>query len=217
MIAIADYDWPTRSASGFLVRYILPRTAPPQLVGPLDNKPLFTTLNFGDYLLVMGHGSPSELFGQNEVLLMDTNSIPNVEKKFVRFLSCETGQILGPAIIRAGATGFHGYTEDFTWVMDGDSAIMPWEDEMAAKALMPVVNSINAILDGKTSQEAFCLEIKELDANIVDEEDELIRSCLEFNRDHAIMLGDPNAKIGARPAITLPIPPPPALAPLPEV
>jgi len=214
VICLADFDYPTRSASGFLIRYVVPRSEPPQLIGELSRKPLFTMLNFGDLIIGSGHGDPDTFTGQNEVILMDTEHIPNVKGKIIKLVSCETGQKLGPALINAGAIAFQGFKEDFIWVMDGDSILTPWADPWAAKALLPVVDSINAILDGKTNQEAFKIEQDGFSANIAKEEDELVRSCLEFDRDNAVSLGEPSAHIIRRPRITLPIPPPPLLLPL---
>jgi len=214
VICLADYDFPTRSASGFLIRYVVPRSEPPQLVGELCRKPLFTTLTFGDLIIAMGHGDPDTLTGQNEVILMDTEHIPNVKGKIIKLVSCETGQKLGPALINAGAIAFQGFKEDFVWVMDADYISNPWADPYAAKALLPVVDSINSILDGKTNQEAFKVEKDGFSANIAKEEDELVRSCLEFDRDNAVLLGDPMARVRPRPKFRLPLPPPPILIPI---
>ena len=204
MIALADHDYPTRSASGFITRYILPRTTPVQLIGPLDRKALFTRLSFGDFILAMGHGSPTEFCGQNEQVIMDTQHISDVKGKMIKLISCETGQELGPALIKAGATGFQGYKEDFLWVMDLDYLSRPFADPLAAKALLPVICSMHLILDGKTSREVFDAELEGFTINADAEEDELIKSCLEFDRDNAVLLGDPNAKIHKRPPLLLP-------------
>lgn len=216
MIALADHDYPTRSASGFITRYILPRTAPVQLIGPLDRKALFTRLSFGDFILAMGHGSPTEFCGQNEQVIMDTQHISDVKGKMIKLISCETGQELGPALIKAGATGFQGYSEDFLWIMDLDYLSRPWADPLASKALLPVICSMQLILDGKTNQESFNAEIEGFSLNAEIEEDELIKACLEFDRDNAIMLGAEDARVRKRPSLPLPfkiIPPPPMILP----
>ena len=213
MIALADYDAPTRSASGFIIRHILPRTGPPQLIGPLDRKGPFAMLTFGDLILGMGHGDSDIFTGQNEVILLEVGKYDPklVEGRFIKLLSCETGQELGQDLINNGATGFQGYTEEFLWIMDLDYILIPWSDPMAGKALLPVIRSMQLILDGKTNQEAFQAEIDGFTINIEKEEDELLKSCLEFDRDNAVMLGDPGAQVRARPKISFPIPPPPLL------
>jgi len=214
MLALADFDAPTRSASGFLIRYILPRMEPPQLVGLLDRKQPFTKLTFGDLIIGMGHGGEDTFTGQNEVTLLEVGKYdPKLVKgKFVKLLSCECGQKLGPDLIDNGAVSFQGYTEDFLWVMDLDYLSRPWADQLAAKALLPVICSMQLILDGKTNQESFNAELEGFTINAEIEEDELIKSCLEFDRDNAIMLGDGDSKVRKRPPIPLPfklIPPPP--------
>lgn len=216
MIALADHDYPTRSASGFIIRYILPRTGPPQLVGPLDRKEPFTMLAFGDFILAMGHGSPTELCGQNEQVVMDIDHIPDVNGKMIKLLSCETGQKLGPALIEAGAVGYQGYVDDYLWVCDADLSARPWSDKMAATSLMPVIDGLNALLDGKTAKEAFDIELCGYLINAEAEEDELIKSCLEFNHDNAVLLGAKDITISKRPSLLLPfkIIPPPPLIPL---
>lgn len=213
MLALADFDAPTRSASGFLIRHILPRTGPPQLVSFLDRKALFTRLTFGDLIIGMGHGGPDVFTGQNEVVLLEAGKYdPRLVKgKFVKLLSCECGQELGQDLVDNGAIAFQGYTEDFLWVMDLDYISTPWADPMASKALLPVVCSMHLILDGKTNQESFDAELEGLSINAEKEEDELIKSCLEFDRDNAVLLGDGEARVKARPKISFPIPPPPLI------
>jgi len=102
--------------------------------------------------------------------------------------------------------------DDYVWGCDADLAATPWADDMAATCLMPVVDGLNALLDGKICREAFLIELEGYSRNAEAEEEELIKSCLEFNRDNAILLGDQNAKIRPRPGLLLPfriIPPPP--------
>jgi hypothetical protein len=81
---------------------------------------------------------------------------------------------------------------------------------------MPVVDGLNALLDGKTAREAFEAELAQYDCYAEVEDDELVKSCIEFNRDNAVLLGDENAKIRPRPRIAFPIPPPPLPPHLPS-
>lgn len=214
MLALPLYDLPTRSASGWLIRYVLPRSVPPQLVGPLDRKVPFSTLTIGDAIIGVGHGSPHEFCGHNDQVILDTLSIPDVKGKVVILISCETAQVLGPELINAGAASYIGFKEDLVWIMDADLAPSPWSDKLARTVMMPVTNCVNTVLDGKTTGEAFSILIEDLSRNAEVEEDDLIRSCINFNKKNAVLLGDPAARITARPKITLPIPPPPILLPL---
>ena len=209
MLALPLHDLPTRSASGFLIRHVVPRTGPPQLVGPLDRKALFSTLAVGDVIIGVGHGDPYQFSGYRNQVLLDVSSIPDVQGKVVVLISCQTARQLGPALINAGAGSYIGFLEDLVWVMDADAAATPWSDKFAAPAMMPVVNCVNTILDGKTTGDAFAVMTTELLANAAVEEDELTASCLRFNAKNASLLGNPMARVRARPKVAFPLPPPP--------
>jgi len=214
MLALPIHDLPTRSASGAIIRYVLPRSEPPQLVGILDRRILFATLTMGDVIVGVGHGSPSEFCGHNDEVILNISKIPNVRGKIVVLISCETAQQLGPALINAGAISYIGFKDDLVWIVDADLASTPWSDKMALTVMGPITNCLNIILDGKTAGEAYSTMLKELSANAEVEEDELIKSCLEFNQRNAVLLGDSGAKITPRPRIIFPIPPPPLLIPI---
>lgn len=214
MLTLPLYDLPTRSASGFLIRYVLPRSTPPQLVGPLDRRQPFQMLTIGDTIIGVGHGDPNAFCGHNDQVIMDTLSIPNVRGKVVILISCETAKELGPAIIQAGAASYIGFSEDLVWVCDADLAPSPWADKLAATVMMPLTSCVNTVLDGRTTGEAFSVLIADLSRNALAEGDDLIRSCIKFNERNAALLGDSAARVKARPKITLPIPPPPILIPI---
>lgn len=214
MLALPIHDLPTRSASGFIIRYVLPRSMPPQLIGPLDRRQPFQMLTIGDTIIGVGHGAPAEFCGHNDQVILDTLSIPDVRGKAVILISCETAQVLGPRLINAGAASYIGFKKDLVWVMDADFASSPWADRLAASAMMPIIDCVNAVLDGGTTGQAFAALIEGLAINAEKEEDELMKACLEFNRDNAILLGNPRARVRARPKIKLPLPPPPIILPI---
>ena len=214
MLTLPLYDLPTRSASGYLIRYVLPRSAPPQLIGPTDRRQPFQMLTIGDTIIGVGHGDPTAFCGHNDQVIMDTLSIPDVRGKVVILISCETAKELGPAIIQAGAASYIGFKEDLVWVCDADLASSPWADKLAATVMIPLTRCVNSVLDGKTTGEAFSSLIADLSRNAEAEEDDLIRSCINFNKRNAVLLGDPVARVTARPKITLPIPPPPIILPV---
>lgn len=214
MLALPIHDLPTRSASGAIIRYVLPRLEPPQLIGPLDRKALFSTLMIGDVIIGVGHGSPSEFSGHNDGVILDTSSIPNVRGKVIVLISCETAQQLGPALIKAGAASYIGWRDDLVWIVDADLASNPWSDKMALTVMGPITDCLNIILDGRAVGEAYSTMLEELLANASVEDDELIKSCLHFNHDNAVLLGDSAARVRARPKISLPFPPPPIIFPV---
>ena len=220
VLAMSDFDLPTRSASGFLLRYIAPRVEPVQLLGVLVRRlPFRLSAPQSDIIIGAGHGGVDVFTGQNEAVLLEVGqySPREVRGKVIKLLSCQCGVILGPNLVRNGCAAFMGYTDDYVWVMDADLASTPWADEMAATSLMPVVDGLNALLDGKSAREALNIELEGYSRNAKVEEDELVKACLEFNRSNAILLGDGGAKIRARLSLALPfklVPPPPLILPI---
>lgn len=214
-LVLADFDLPTRSASGWLIRWILPRLEPIPLYSLLARRlPFQLSAPQSDIIMGVGHGAEDAFTGQNEATILEVGKYNprEVKGKVIKLLSCQSGVKLGPDIIANGARCFMGYTDDYVWIMDQDFATRPFADPLAAKSLMPVVSGINLLLDGATVQEAFDAEMAGYSQNAEVEEDELIKSCLEFNRDNAVLLGDPEARIAKRPSLPLPfklIPPPP--------
>jgi len=216
-VLMSDFDLPTRSASGFLLRYIAPRVEPIQLYSFFVRRlPFQLSAPQSDIIIGVGHGDKDSFTGQNEAMILEVGKYNprEVKGKMIKLLSCQTGTVLGPDLIANGAKAFLGYVDDYVWVMDSDLAATPWADEMAATSLMPVIDGLNALLDGKTAREAFDTELEGYTRNAGIEEDDLIRSCLEFNHDNAVLLGDPAARVRTRPKIMIPIPPPPIFSPV---
>lgn len=219
-IALPDFDLATRSASGFLLRWIAPRLEPVHLFSVLDRRRAFIlSAPQSDIIIGTGHGDIDAFTGQNEAIILEVSKYApeEVNGKVIKLLSCQCGVELGPDLVRNGALAVLAYTDDYVWVMDADLALTPWADEFATKSLMPVIDGLNALLDGKSSREAFEVELDGYRRNAEVEEDELIKSCIEFNRANAVLLGDDSASIRARPSLPLPfrlIPPPPLIFPI---
>lgn len=221
VLAMSDFDLPTRSASGFLLRYIAPRVEPVQLLGMLVRRLPFRLLSpQADIIIGCGHGDVDVFTGQNEAIILEVGKYDprEVRGKVIKLLSCQCGIELCPDLVANGAACAMGYTDDYIWVMDSDLASTPWADkEFAGKCLMPVIDGLNALLDGKTAREALNVELEGYSRNAKVEEDELVKACIEFNRENAILVGDGGASIRARPSLALPfklIPPPPLLMPV---
>ncbi|GAI74105.1 unnamed protein product, partial [marine sediment metagenome] len=169
-----------------------------------------------DIIIGVGHGGQDVFTGQNEAVILEAGqySPREVRGKVIKLLSCQCGVILGPNLVKNGAACVLAYVDDYVWVVDADLASTPWSDEMAATSLMPVIDGLNALLDGKTAREALNIELEGYSRNAGIEEDELVKACLEFNRDNAILEGAGGAKVRARASLALPfklIPPPPLL------
>lgn len=220
VLVLPDNDLATRSASGFILRYIVPRVEPVHLYSILARRGLFVlSAPQSDLIIGVGHGDETTFSGQNEAVILEVGKYDprEVKGKVIKLLSCETGVALGPDLVRNGALAVQGYTDDYVWVMDADFALTPWSDEIAAKALMPVVWGLNALLDGKTAREALEVELDGYAKNAEVEEDELIKALLEFNHDNAILIGEGGARIAARPPLPLLfklVPPPPIILPI---
>lgn len=211
-ICLPDFDLPTRSASGYLLRWIAPRLEPVQLLSFLDHRVAFVlTAPQSDIIIMTGHGSRDSITGQNESVILEVGKYNprEVKGKVIKLLSCQCGLELCPDVVFNGASCAMGYVDDYIWVMDEELASTPWADKLASTCLMPVVDGLNALLDGKTCREALDVELSGYTRNAEVEEDELIKSCIEFNRRNAVLLGDGEAKIRVRPKVQLPLLPPP--------
>lgn len=215
-----DFDLPTRSMSGFLLRWILPRLEPVQLFSILARRlPFQVAAPPSDIIIGCGHGNTDSFTGQNEAMILQVGKYNprEVDGKVIKLISCQSGVGLGPDLIRNGALSVGAYKDDYVWIMDADLASRPWADAMAAKSLMPVIDGLNALLDGATAGEAFATELQGYLQNAEVEEDELTKACLEFNHDNAVLLGDPEATVRARPRLFFPfqiLSPPPLILPI---
>ena len=218
MITLPDFDVSTRCASGFFLKDIAPRMWPTQLFSSLVRRSLFSLYarSFDDVIIGVGHGDRDELFGQNMITLMRVGDYnpKEVEGKFVKLLSCESGYELGPDIINNGAKAFQGYNEEYVFLFDSAYLTRPWADPLASIFLKPVVKAVSLLLDGKTNQEVFEAEAEEYDRLIYNVETRapdtwLVRSMLAQNRGALIQLGDPEARIRPKPKNFIPISPPP--------
>lgn len=221
VLALPSFDLPTRSASGYLLRWIMPRLEPVYLLHALDNRSAFVLFApQADLITMTGHGAVDSITGQNEVLILEVGKYEpkEVRSKVIKLLSCQCGVELCPDLVANGAACAMGYTDDYVWVMDSELASTPWADkEFAGKCLMPVINGLNTLLDGKSAREALSVELESYSRNAEVEEDELVKACIEFNRDNAILKGDGSASIRARPQLALPFklfPPPPVIIPV---
>lgn len=216
-VLMSDFDLPTRSASGFLLRYIAPRVEPVQLYSILVRRlPFQLSAPQSDIIIGAGHGDTYTFTGHNEAVILEVGKYDprEVRGKVIKLISCQCGVKLCPNLINNGASCAMGYVDDYVWVCDADLASTPWMDELAATSLLPVIDGLDALLDGKTCREALEIEIDGYRTNAELEEDELIRACLEFNRDNAVLLGNATARVRARPKVTLPLAPPPIILPI---
>lgn len=217
VLSLADFDLPTRSASGFLLRWIVPRAGlePATLFAMLARRtPFRLAAPQSDLIIGVGHGDVDAFTGQNEDVIWEVGKYDpkEVDGKVIKLISCQTGIRLAPDLVNNGAVAVQAYTDDYVFFMDADLSWRPWDDKLAASCLMPVVDGLNALLDGKTVRESLKIELEGYSANAEVEDDELMKSCIEFNKRNAVLLGDPQAIVRRRPPLVFPfklIPPPP--------
>jgi hypothetical protein len=219
-LSMADFDHSTRSASGFILKYIAPRLEPFQLYGPLARRlPFSLTARNSDVIIVVGHGDSDMVTGQNDTVLLKVGeySDDEVKDKVIYSFTCQSGDYLGPDLIDHGAAAFLGWTDDYLWILDEMRTPVPWEDKLAKPCMMPVVAGLNALLDGKTVSEVRDIQKQSYNDYAAGVDDELIRDLVLFNRDNFVLYGDPEARIVPRPQLAWlfqVIPPPPMLLPI---
>lgn len=210
-LVLSSFDLPSHSASGFLMRYIAPRVEPFQLYGPLARRPFFSFVApAAEFIIGTGHGELDEYTSQGESAIWKAGQYDarEVQNKAIKLLACQTGAILGPDLVQHGARCFMGYDDDIAWIADSRYYGRPWNDPYASVCLMPVIDSLQALLDGKTCREAIAIEKAGYLANAQASDFPLLRACLEFDERHSVLIGDPTATIRPRPRVSLPAPPP---------
>lgn len=143
-----------------------------------------------DAVLFNGHGSDCEVAGYDEVIF-DTDSAEMLNGKVVHALSCHTAKTLGPKAIQCGAKEYVGYDEKFVALLQNDKIGHPEEDDTAALFLDPAFVAQEALLDGKSGQEAVTLAkkaynrsiLKALNSDVQSDNDQFI-GWLLWDREH---------------------------------
>lgn len=108
-----------------------------------------------DTVVINGHGSPTEVAGQDDEIILSTQDGCQLLKgKNVFVRACDAGARLGLALIKSGAQGFVGYSQPFIFARDLDSLHTPLKDEYA----IPIFECSNqvaaSLIKGKTVNEA---------------------------------------------------------------
>ncbi len=194
-----DFEMATHTVTGFLLRYVALRMEPVQLWREAARPPIFSlAARPAGLIMGTGHGSPTTFTGQNAVPLWEVSKYNPAEcqGKIIKLLSCLTGQRLGPDLIHNGARAYQGYSEDFVFFADDEYLLHPWDDPLASLYLKPAIEAMVALIQGRTCQEAFDIERAGYDRSIASSADPLITDPIKFDRDHMVMLGDPQARVG---------------------
>jgi hypothetical protein len=219
-LSIADFDISTRSASGFILKYIAPRLEPVTLYGPLARRlPFSLSAPYSDVIIIVGHGDSDVVTGQNDgtILKVGEYNDAEIKDKVIYCFSCQSADNLGPDLIAHGAAAFLGWTDDYLWLLDDTKLMTPWNDDMAAPCMMPVIEGLNALLDGKTVSEVRQIQLDSYSDYAANLDDELIKDLVLFNQSNFVLYGDPQASINPRPqlaSVFKVISPPPMLIPV---
>ena len=143
-----------------------------------------------DVVLFNGHGSNTQIQGQNEIIF-STDDVSILNGKIVHALSCNTAKTLGPIAKDSGAKEYVGYDEQFVLFYQNSKVGHPDSDNTAKLFLDPAFIAPRALLEGKTGNEAVELarkaynrSIKEaLNSDIQSDNDQFI-GWLFWDRDH---------------------------------
>jgi hypothetical protein len=219
-LSMADFDLSTRSASGFLLKYIVPRLEPVLLYGPLARRLPFSLIApHSDVIITVGHGDSDVVTGQDDgdLLKIGQYNDNEIQGKVIYSLSCLSAEDLGPDLINHGAAAFLGWLDDYMWIIDESNLMTPWNDKLAAPCMMPVIAGLDALLNGKTVSEVKKIQDDSYSVYAANTDDELIKALVEFNQSNFVLYGDPQAKINPRPplpSIFKYVSPPPMLMPV---
>ena len=152
------------------------------------------------FLFLNGHGSPSEICGQrNEVIMDSTTEIPGA---IIYARSCSAGIRLGEEAIKNGARAFIGYARNFIVGYSPDKVFEPLTDDMASLFLDPSNLVASVIIKGHSaaeantrSKEAMYKNFRKMILSTATYEERYASQWLWSNLKGQILLGDPDAKI----------------------
>jgi len=148
-----------------------------------------------------GHGSPTEICGDNNEVLINLENKKHLKSKIVYSISCSSARELGKKVADEN-TSFAGYEEEFIFLIDKNKACTPEKDEIA-KPFMDCSNQFSiSLLKGKTTGEAYEDTKRKYNewicyfaAKEYLPEASSIISCLIWNRDSFILHGNKEKRI----------------------
>ncbi|GAI68183.1 unnamed protein product [marine sediment metagenome] len=188
----------TKWASSFVKRYVVWKNLlidRQYLGGVLARRSLFKfRAPRSDVVIGVGHGSENELMGHGE-LIWKTGAYEGneVKGKKIKLLACLTAKSLGEDLIEQGAVSFQGYSEDFVAFLDVMTFLYPFKDRVATPFFMPPCESMNALVKGKSNEEAYQIEYDMFmkNAKAVESEDPEMSFLLKHNAEALVHLEAP--------------------------
>lgn len=154
-------------------------------------------------VLFNGHGSPTEICGfKDEILIQNNNNDFLLKEKIVYALSCSSAAVLGKSSIEKGADSFIGYKRSFILCTDRNREATPLKDNIAYSFLEPSNRLSIFILKGNTTKEAshkskeeFKKEISKYASTKAMLGADRIVAALLWNMTNQVVLGNQEAKI----------------------
>jgi hypothetical protein len=154
-------------------------------------------------ILINGHGLPELITGYKNQVIISTKLInQQLAGAIIYGRSCQTANLLGPALINAGVKTYIGYTNDLVIVTS--ESPNPLDDKIASLFLEPLNLIISQLLLGHKSITGFKKCQKALRKNIRF----LLKSRLKQTRDLAaylwhdlncqVLLGNDQSKVTSR-------------------
>lgn len=107
-----------------------------------------------EIVLLNGHGSPFEVFGDDGKELLTTKNASDLSGSIVYARSCDSGSMLGAFAVHVGARAFIGYAKPFYMGYDKDKITHPTDDALAKLFLEPSNYVVESLLKGHPAEEA---------------------------------------------------------------
>jgi len=204
--ASSNYEGVTRMGCLWIDTFLVPEVERlgyklENLRDPLAQRPLYEVLLKSDFSFGVGHGSESTFTGGLQQPLLTCKERGHYRKEAVeggafKYLSCLLGKKLLPDLVENGdALLCQGYTRTYSFMNDPRYFIKPENDATVALFFEGYSESVKALLNGSSNEEAYELERDIYLRNSRRTDDPEIRDLLL--REVAILdfWGDPDAKI----------------------
>jgi len=172
-----------------------------------------TKANFENYIrsrdpyffIGCGHGQVDRLGGQNNEIILDDQNASLMRGRIVYLYSCNTGAFLGKKLVDEGAVGYIGFQTEFKFYISDPPMPNPTSDTLAKPFFESGNAIIEAILKGKTIQDAYMAAINSFDKWISywsqqdRPETPFMLSALYWNKDNLVSYGALESKFTKTP------------------
>lgn len=121
-----------------------------------NKDPVYAAIDTHDpkYFYGFGHGNVNRYTGDSEEDIFTSDECDKLANRNVYLLSCLTANQLGPAIVEAGAESYAGFNISWTWITASGTDGDPYDDPYAYGFYESANELWNALVDGKTMQQA---------------------------------------------------------------